>query len=242
MRCSLIVGLCVVLCGAMVANAYTIPVSVTAGNISVGCSRYSYDGSYDEVDFYLTGMRGATAALGTDGSQVRINIIQGRWTANPTGAFWVPSNASNTIQFQGKSTNAYWEVPTYSTVNFDSYVGGATIWTNNAGGGGRGPQTSGNLYNYFSGCWYTTDYNANLVHPANPSYSGLGTDSTSLAALYVTKATPDVGLACDAQFGFTYNGGTVEWVHFATIPEPGTLALLAGAAMGLVAYAWRKRK
>jgi hypothetical protein len=26
------------------------------------------------------------------------------------------------------------------------------------------------------------------------------------------------------------------------IPEPGTLALLAGGLVGLIAYAWRKRK
>jgi hypothetical protein len=29
---------------------------------------------------------------------------------------------------------------------------------------------------------------------------------------------------------------------FAVVPEPGTLALLAGALLSLLAYAWRKRK
>lgn len=30
--------------------------------------------------------------------------------------------------------------------------------------------------------------------------------------------------------------------QFAVVPEPGTLAMLAGALLGLIAYAWRKRK
>ena len=30
--------------------------------------------------------------------------------------------------------------------------------------------------------------------------------------------------------------------QFAVIPEPGTLALLAAGLLGLLAYAWRKRK
>jgi hypothetical protein len=248
MRLSVILGVCVVLCGAVVASAYNIPVVMTGGNISVGCERTPYNASYDEVDFYLTGMFGLAAGLNTDGTQARINIIEGRWTADATGQFWTPSSLPS---LKAKSIATFWQTPTFSAINFTSTVDGATIWTNTAGGGGR--SGSGNLWNFFSGSWYTSAYDSDLVYPVNPDFAGLGTDSTFIAALYVTTATPDTGIAFgvtpystagSGKMSFTYSGGTVENVGFYTFvtPEPGTLVLLAGGLMGLVAYAWRKRK
>jgi hypothetical protein len=252
----------VVLCGAATADAKTIPVQMYAGNITVGCSRTSYDANYDLVDFYLTGMTGAAAGLATDGSQTRINIMEGRWTAGATGAFWLPSSLST---MKSHTVNTYWETPTYSTINFDSSVSGVTAWTNSVGGCGRGPQTSGNLYNYFSGSWYTTDHSADIVYGQggpnpygsgpywgpNPDYSGAGTNSTYLAALYVTKATPDAGIgygnfpgasSASGKMDFSYGGGRVENVAFATVPEPSALVLLAaGGAMAALVRRRRRR-
>jgi hypothetical protein len=254
MRSSLILAIGLVLCAALTAQAsYTIPVAVTAGNITVGCTRtpsggtnvagYTIPAGYDEIDLYLTGMLGAAAGHNTDGGQVRINIIEGRWTAGSTGSFYVPSQAPGTLPFQsGTSANGNWMVPPNSEINFDAYVSSSTTWTNNAGGGGRGPQSSGHLYNYFSGAWYTTSYGNNLVYPANSGYGGFGTNSTYLAAMFVTSDTPDKGIAYDGKFSFTYLGGTIENVHFATVPEPGTVILLLGGLLSLGAYAWRKRK
>jgi hypothetical protein len=274
MRLSVILGVCLVLC-ATVASAYTIPVQMTGGNITVGCER-TWDGTsaYDEVDFYLTGMTGSAAGLGTDGTQVRINIIEGRWSVADGGKFYVNSNLTSR---KSHTTNAWWQntaLP-YSAINFDSNVGGATIWTNVPGGGGAGAFT-GNTTNFFSGSWYTTSYSSDLVigqggpNPAgspyygpNPDYDGAGTNSTFLAALYVTHGTPDAGIGYGAytvnqgtqqlgfvsggsgKMSFSYGGGIVENVGFytySTVPEPGTLAMLAAGLVGLVAYAWRKRK
>jgi hypothetical protein len=250
MNRSIILVIGIVLAGALTANATSLPVSVTAGNIAVGCTRtVGVAAGYDEVDFYLTGMKGAAAGLNTDGSQCRINIISGRWTAGSNGAFWVPSQAPSTIAFQSGTTATFWQIPTHSSINFDAYVSAATLWTNTTpdpskgltNGGGRGLQTSGNQYNFFSGSWYTTNGDANIVYPFPKdkngnavTYQGLGTDSTFIAALYVTTATPSIGLAFDGAFSFTYGGGTVEVVHWG-VPEPSTFALVAVAAsVGLV--------
>jgi hypothetical protein len=238
----------IVLLGALVADAKNIPVTVTAGNVTVSATRVASSVSgYDLLEFYLTGMTGLAAGLNTDGTQCRINAIQGQWVSPQGGAFWIPTNLAT---LKARSTNAWWENPTYSAVNFDSTVSGATIWTNTAAdvphglpnGGGRDAAPVGNNYNFFSGSWFTTDYGADLVYPANGGYTGGGTDSRYLAALYITTATPDVGLGYDGVLSFTYSGGTVEVSHFRTTPEPGTLVLVAAGLVGLVAYAWRKRR
>jgi hypothetical protein len=246
----------IVLLGALVADAKTIPVTVTSGNVSVAASRVaSGTAGYDEVDFYLTGMKGLAAGTNNDGTQVRVNALQGRWTAHvdgtgaPTssGDFWLPTNI-NTMKT--RSCNQYWQfAPTNSAINFDSNVGSATIWTNLTAdvahglpyGGGRDAAPVGNNFTFFSGSWYTSAYDGDLVAPANPNYSSSGTDSTYLAALFVTSTTPDAGIAYDGVISFTYAGGTTEVGHFVTTPEPCTLALLAAGLVGLVAYAWRKR-
>jgi hypothetical protein len=232
-------GLGIVLCGAAAAGAATIPVQVTAGSITVGCTRAPYDSDYDLLEFYLTGMTGSAAGANTDGTQIRINLLQGRWTAGDTGAFWFSTNKMQT-------TNNRWETNAYSTINFDSVVSAATIWTNTAGGGGRGPQSAGNLYNFYSGSWYTTNRDANLVYGVNPpgpnpGYTGGGTDSSYLAALYVTRATPDIGIAYHGVIGFTYGDGTVENGAFQTIPEPSMLAVLLAGFSGAATYFLRRR-
>jgi hypothetical protein len=234
-------GVSVVLLCAVAANAKTIPVSVTAGNITVGCSRVASSISgFDEVDFYLTGMLGAAAGLNTDGTRVGINSIRGRWTAAAGGGFWLPTNLTT---MKTRTTNDRWWTPPFSVINFESIVDGSTVWTNTAAdtahglpnGGGRDPAPTnpstygvgGAIYNFFSGCWYTAAPGAGLMYPANANYIGQGTNSTYMAALFVPSATPDTGIGYDGLLGFSYSGGTTEVNHFRT-----TSSLLAGDANG----------
>ena len=59
-----------------------------------------------------------------------------------------------------------------------------------------------------------TNYNQTI--PAGFSVDGAGLDAPAIALL---------------------NGAGIK-----TVPEPGTIALLAAGLLGLLAYAWRKRK
>ncbi len=59
-----------------------------------------------------------------------------------------------------------------------------------------------------------------------------------------TNSTYDGGLtgAVDDVRIFTFSGAFVPNDVFAPVPEPGTLVLLASGLLGLLAYAWRKRR
>lgn len=85
--------------------------------------------------------------------------------------------------------------------------------------------------------WY-----ALTVIPSTTNGLGVGaaaslptTGNIVAAGLYCTdtSASPNAGDALCID-NFQING--------VAVPEPGTMALLAGALLGLVAYAWRKRK
>jgi len=65
---------------------------------------------------------------------------------------------------------------------------------------------------------------------ANPGYLKIISGNTAGAAASVSAESYPVYV------------GRGDSVLFSTVPEPGTLALLATGLMGLVVYAWRKRK
>ena len=67
---------------------------------------------------------------------------------------------------------------------------------------------------------------------------GAGTSSFTSVAIS-GYGTNGVGALGTFSTSFVGNDCMLNW---APVPEPGTLALLAAGLLGMIAYAWRKRK
>ena len=128
-----------------------------------------------------------------------------------------------------------------SFVNFESTVGTFTRI-------GAGPSNWTSVW----GGWYgATDGTTNLQRldttPGNTDLDD-GKDETLIAKFYVNAGTDINFLALDngtdtvGLAGTAFNGNLRFTFDTRVVPEPGTIVLLASGLMGLLCYAWRKRK
>ncbi len=181
----------------------------------VSSTRTSYDANLDKIDFHITGLTGAQAGD-------FINAISGTWT----GIGGTINLSTSALGWKGATgLNSSFKAPAapLSFVNFNS----------NAGDLAR--VGSGSAYSSFGGSWFTTEP-AVWLQPVDPDL-GDGFDQTLLASMYITKGA-NVGFAGEGSMAVA---GQVFPVAFAS-PEPGTLALLITGALGLLVFAWKKRK
>ena len=220
----------VLVCAALVAwsvsaAAFADPVTLySTGNeamAAIGVNR-TYDAAWELDKVVLT----LDSWLSPSFEGAKVNVIVGTWSVSgPAGAGiylstpdWDWSEETAGYEFKG---TYYVPDPPQSYVNFDSIVTNAA-WS-------REP-VSGDLYASFYGGWYAS----------TPTYwRGIGDE---LATFFVTPDAQLTFMAADNGVdGFVTNLGAI-YGSFTTIPEPGALALLAGGLLGMLAYAWRRRK
>jgi len=96
---------------------------------------------------------------------------------------------------------------------------------------GLGSATTADLY------FYVTGNGGISVGSAEGTY--VGTNILFFDDVAVTGGTITGYLASDASYS---NCTVLRGLSIVTVPEPGAFALLAAALIGLLAYAWRKRK
>jgi hypothetical protein len=117
--------------------------------------------------------------------------------------------------------------------------GGLYVYT------GRAPTTSkvafGGTFNTSS--FYTLGYDVNTTTGAisNVTLSGSTADYSGLtSSAFTNAATANLGFFTSSEDGGCY--GFVDNVALSTVPEPSSLILSVCGLVGLLAYAWRKRK
>jgi hypothetical protein len=249
MRLSLILGVCIVMCCAVVAQATLMDVVVNSTdsrlfaltgqtNGHVYSSVFSYtrtalSSSVDELDIYINNLAAMHAGV--------LPQLEGTWTA---------SNGMGIVQKKGSSTRAWYLYtdPAYAPdivadggyatyVNLPYNTSSGQMWIETPGGTFPTGNTTDSeqlasetsLY----GSWFTGG-------------TGLGTNGLLASVFVTTNANVSFHSTLNSDRsaigGIDISGVQFQGDFTTGIPEPSTLFLVASGLVGLLCYAWRKRR
>jgi hypothetical protein len=251
MRLSLILGVCVVLCCGAVAQATLmnvvvnstdtqLPAGQTNGEVYSNVLNYTrtpnaLGTSLDEIQIYLNNIE----AMGASGLQA----LEGTWTIT-SGAEVIQTSILGQTPWYKYADSTYAPIlissfnapASYVNLPYNSSTG--VTWAQTPGGlagnftsGTAAGQSDTSVY----GSWYT---------------GGTALADGSLMATFFVHAGDNVSfhstLNADQRAigGWGLSGSVERQGDFATavVPEPASLFLVASGLVGLLCYAWRKRR
>jgi hypothetical protein len=250
MRIPLILGVCIVACGAMVAQADLVTYYETGTDApllgTLSYTRTSYDSSLDYIDIHFS------SPVMYKGNPVKGQFLEGTWSVlQGVGYMYVMSGAVpySTTNGLALGDDLYTPPAPDSYVNYDAY------WS--ASGFARTLKGDGNNKHVTAlrGGWLTTNNgvydptqgftppDARLSNVPNTDPALFGMDTTLLARIYLSK---DAGVSFSGTAGWGGWGfsdsANLHGGFSIPVPEPSMLFLAATGLVGLLCYAWRKRR
>lgn len=251
MKRFLMLGACALLCSSLVARAEVLYVYNTNDMSELGTINVTRTDMLDGRDQLLLTLATITGA----GAGGGISNMFGTWT--PTaGVIFVPKGMSSSLTtglrkwgvrttvngadqagdletswinfstINGTLVNAtgqYKTTPTPPLVPFETFNRSGT-WNPAA----SVLQWTAHDSDFLKGAWY-----GDVLSPTAPE------GFNDLATLYVTSGS---SVQYNGALGYTAPNMALPVLITTQIPEPATLVLLATGLLGLVCYAWRKRK
>jgi hypothetical protein len=251
-QCAILMCVCLLLGMAATANATTIWNTTDWNGLEVTATAAPMGGTSTTWDILTIVLKSVPGTLGSS-----ISAIEGTWSASGSvtnaGAFYIPVGdidhhwktytpetayrTGTPIYNEDEQIIGYtYAVNNNSVVNLSGVVANAT-WARTQAG------TSTVRYSEFSGGWYTDDFIHNVVpQTIGADVDGDGLNENVLASLRILHTTDTVTF--EGKCTVNPTGGHIDPVEFtvSTVPEPGTLVLFGSGLLGLIAYAWRKRK
>jgi hypothetical protein len=222
---------------AIAANADVINVYTTSDHSVIGTVTWtkttasgldSYLFKLSSLDSTYSGTTGLEGVFNAVGTGKKLSVSTGEATS---GDGWWSDTAGGSTLSNSKTYFSTANAGTLDSATGYTVLNGTVMFARDGTWNSTTGFWSDTASSYLQGSWFST----------TAKTAGTG-NAARLAAIAVTTGG-DVSYTGDMLLSKT-GGGLAREVTFTTaaVPEPGTLAMLAGGLVGLLAYAWRKRK